>query len=161
MRLVLLYFTLTAGAVTGCTTSEQPTRSEMQADVRAIPPLSIEETIRGMVHVSKDWEMPKFRIYRQRDLDDDGIDDTILIAGFEHGNYYWEELFVCLSSAPTKVMHMRVGGRSDRLPEELNMKEKQIIIKGKQWIAGDAGCCPSQPYESIFAVVDGKIVQKQ
>ena len=51
--------------------------------------------------------------------------------------------------------------RNERRADELDVNELKITIKGRKIVDGDAMCCPSQPYESVFVVVDGKIVQRQ
>ena len=123
--------------------------------------MSIEETIRDMVHTSRDWEQAQFRTYRQEDIDGDGIDDTVLLTTFEHGNFCRREFFVCLSSSPGRVMHMNLGGKGEREADDVDITNRTIIITGKRYAADDAMCCPSLPYESIFVVVDGNIVQKK
>lgn len=102
-------------------------------------------------------------MYQQHDIDDDCIDDTILVATFEdgHGNTYYQELFVCLSSSPRKVMQLEVGSKWDRMAEKLTVKDNKIIIDGEKWAKTDAGCCPSQPYESVYVISDGKAVEQQ
>ena len=45
----------------------------------------------------------------------------------------------------------RAEGRSQRAE----------IFTGRKYTDDDAGCCPSQPYESIFVVTNGKMEQKQ
>jgi hypothetical protein len=145
----------------GCSTPEPPFVSEMQADARATPVLRIEEQIADMVRTSRDWEMAQFRSYKQKDLDGDGIDDTILLTTFEHGMIWRRELFICLSSSPHQVMHISLGGKGERLAEDFEIKERAIIVRGKTYTDADAMCCPSRPYESIFLVADGKIVERR
>ena len=123
--------------------------------------MSIEETIRDMVHTNRDWEQARSRTYQQRDIDGDGIDDTVLLTTFEHGNYWRRELFVCLSSSPNKVMHTNLGGKGERQADDVAITNQTIIITGKYYSADDAMCCPSLPYESTFLVVDGKLVEKK
>src|SRR6516164_1107381 len=103
MKFACYCLILLAGTLAGCATSEEPFPSEIHADVREASVLSIEETIRDMVHTNRDWEQARYRTYQQRDIDGDGIDDTVLLTTFEHGNYWRRELFVCLSSSPSKV----------------------------------------------------------
>src|SRR6266498_4051457 len=111
MKVLRHCLVLLEGTVSGCVTSEEPFPSEMQADTRATPVLRIEEKIREMVHVSREWEMAQFRAYRQQDIDGDRVDDAILLTTFEHGNYWRRELFVCLSSCRTTVLHTNLGGK--------------------------------------------------
>lgn len=153
--LVLLVSTLA-----GCASREEPFPSEMRAAIRQAPVLAIEEKIRDMVHASRDWEEAQFRNYRQRDIDGDGIDDTVLLTTFEHGNNWRRELFVCLSSAPRRVMHTNLGGKGERMADHVEITNRTIIITGKRYVAGDAMCCPSQAYESVFVITNGKIVEK-
>ena len=110
---------LLAGIFAGCAATEEPLPSEQQADVRALPVLRIEEKIREMVRRSRDWEMAEFRTYKRRDIDHDGIDDAVLLTTFEHWNGWWRELFVCLSSAPGRVMHTNLRGKGERLAEDV------------------------------------------
>lgn len=123
--------------------------------------LHIEKEIADMVHTSRDWEDSEFRIYERQDMDRDGVNDTILVTTFDNDNGSFQMLFVCLSSSPQKVMKLEVGRKWDRIAEELAVKDQKITIRGEKYIDGDAGCCPSQPYESTFVVADGLIVQKQ
>jgi hypothetical protein len=161
MKFTRYCLVLLAGTLAGCATREEPFPSEIHADIREAPALSIEETIRDMVHTSRDWEQAQFRTYRQEDIDGDGIDDTVLLTTFEHGNFWRRELFVCLSSSPGRVMHMNLGGKGEREADDVDITNRTIIITGKRYAADDAMCCPSLPYESIFVVVDGNIVQKK
>jgi hypothetical protein len=152
---------LLAGTLTGCITNEEPLPSEIHADIREAPALRIEETIRDMVHTSRDWEQARSRTYLQRDINGDGIDDTILLTTFEHGNNWHRELFVCLSSSSGRVMHMNLGGKGEGEADDVNITNRTIIITGKRYATSDATCCPSLPYESKFVVVDEKIVEKK
>ena len=161
MRLRYYFLPLLASLLAGCTTSEKSFPSERQADVREAPVLHIEKQIADMIHTSRDWEDSQFRIYQRQDIDGDRVADAVLVTTFENGNGWRRELFVCLSSDPSKVLHMDLGGKWERLAEELDVKGQEIIIRGKKYVSGDAGCCPSQPYESIFFIAHGKIVQKQ
>ena len=147
--------------VAGCSTHEPPFPSELQAHARATPVLRVEKEIAETVRTSRDWEMAQFRSYRQQDLDGDGIDDAILLTTFEHGMIWRRELFVCLSSSPHRVMRASLGGKGERLAEAFEIKDRTIVVKGKTYTDADAMCCPSRPYESIFFVADGKIVQRQ
>jgi hypothetical protein len=142
--------------------SSQPQveKVEDRADLREVTALHIEQRIWEMVHLTKDWEDASFRMYQQQDIDGDDVDDTILVTTFEHDNSSYQKLFVCLSSSPRKVMQLDVGCKWDRIAMELAVKDRKITIKGMKYIESDAGCCPSQPYESTFVVMDGKIVQK-
>jgi hypothetical protein len=161
MKFACYCLILLAGTLAGCATSDEPFPSEIHADIREAPVLSIEETIREMVNTSRDWEQARYRTYQQRDIDGDGIDDTVLLTTFERGNYWRRELFVCLSSSPGKVMHMNLGGKGEREADDVDITNRTIIITGKRYAADDAMCCPSLPYESKFVVVDGKIVEKK
>lgn len=145
----------------GCSTQEPPFPSELQADSRATPVLRIDEQIAEMVRTSRDWEMAQFRTYRQKDLDGDGIDDTILLTTFEHGMIWRRELFVCLSSSPQRVLHVGLGGKGERMAEDFEIKDRAIIVRGKTYTDADAMCCPSRPYESTFLIADGKIVERR
>ena|SRR6266536_3187370 len=132
MKFTCYCLVLFAGALAGCATSEEPFPSEIHADIREAPALSIEKTIRDMVHTSRDWEEVQFRTYRQRDIDGDGIDDTVLLTTFEHGNYWRRELFVCLSSSPGRVMHTNLGGKGEREADNVDITNRTIIITGKR-----------------------------
>jgi hypothetical protein len=123
--------------------------------------LRIDEQIAEMVRTSRDWEMAQFRTYRQKDLDGDGIDDTILLTTFEHGMIWRRELFVCLSSSPQRVLHVGLGGKGERMAEDFEIKDRAIIVRGKTYTDADAMCCPSRPYESTFLIADGKIVERR
>jgi hypothetical protein len=133
----------------------------LRADARATPVFRIEEQIAEMVRTSRDWEMAHFRSYRQEDLDGDHIDDAILLTTFEHGMIWRRELFVCLSSSPDRVMHVSLGRKGERLAEDFEIKNRTIIVRGKAYTDADPMCCPSRPYESIFLVADGKIVERR
>jgi hypothetical protein len=161
MKLVRYFSVLLAGTLAGCATSEEPFPSEIHADMREAPALSIEETIRDMVHTSRDWEQARFRTYKQEDIDGDRIDDTILLTTFEHGNGWRRELFVCLSSSPRHVMYIDLGGKGEREADDVDITNQTIIITGKRYGPDDAMCCPSLPYQSTFVVVGGKIVEKK
>ncbi len=152
---------LAASVLAGCATHEPPFPSELQADARTLPVLRIEQQIADMVHASRDWEMARFRSYRQGDIDGDGVDDTILLTTFEHGMVWRRELFVCLTSSPQRVMHVGLGGKGERMAEDVEIKNRAIIVRGKTYTDADAMCCPSQPYESTFLVADGKIVERR
>jgi len=151
-----------AGIVGGCTTGEQPLSSAREAELRAIPALHIEQKITEMVRLTEDWEDAEFRTYKQKDIDGDGVDDTILLTTFEYVNNSRQMLFVCLSSSPQKVMHLDVGaGKGDRIAEEIEIKDRTIIVRGKKYTVDDAMCCPSLPYESTFKVANGKLVEEK
>jgi hypothetical protein len=128
MKLTRYCLVLLVSTLGGCATSEQPSPSEMQAAIREAPAFTIEEKIRDMVHASGDWEEAQFRSYKQRDVDGDGIDDTVLLTTFEHGNNWRRELFVCLSSAPSRVMHINLGGKGERMAERVEITNRAIII---------------------------------
>lgn len=155
------YFMVLLGILISCAIGEESSTSEKRANVREALVLRIEKQIADMVHVSRDWEDSQFRTYQRRDIDGDGIDDAVLLTTFEHDNGWRRELFVCLSSDPGKVLHMNLGGKWERMAEEVEVKDRKIIIRGKKYVLGDAGCCPSQPYESTFFIANGKIVEKQ
>jgi hypothetical protein len=158
LHYLLLLF---CSVLSGCVTSDQSSLSENQADLHEVTVLHIEKKIADMVHTSRDWEMSQFRTYQRKDIDGDRVADAILLTTFEHGMNWHRELFVCLSSSPQRVMHVDLGGKGDREADEVEIKDQTIIIRGKRYAAGDAMCCPSQPYESTFVVADGKIVQNQ
>ena len=160
MRFLHYYLVLLVSALVGCATSEHPLASE-RADLRAITAFHIEQEIFDMIHLTKDWEDAELRMYQQHDVDGDGVDDTILVTTFEFDNGSFQKLFVCLSSSPRKVMQLEVGRKWDRIAVELAVKDRKIIIRGKKYIDGDAGCCPSQPYETAFAVADGKLDERK
>lgn len=136
---------------------------EKQCNLRAITALHIEQAIYKRFRPAIDSEDAYLRMYQQNDIDGDGVDDTVLIATFEdvQGNTSFQELFVCLSLSPGKVMQSEVGSKWDRTAEKLTVKNHKIIIDGEKWAKMDAGCCPSQPYESVFVVSGGKIVEQQ
>jgi hypothetical protein len=156
-----LYCLLAAFSLFGCATHESLSISETEAGARSLPALRIEEKIREIVNQNKDWEMAQFRTYRQEDLDGDGIDDTILLTTFEHGNNWRRELFVSLSSSPITVMHIDLGGKGEREADDIEVKDRKIIVKGKKYADGDAMCCPSIPYESTFTITNGMILENK
>lgn len=147
--------------IVGCATHEPPFPSEQQAEARATPLLRIEEQIADMVRTSRDWEMAQFRSYRQEDIDGDGIDDAKLLTTFEHGMIWRRELFICLSSSPSRAMHLSLGSKGERLAEDFEIKDRMIIIRGKTYTDADAMCCPSKPYESTFLFAGGKILERR
>jgi hypothetical protein len=161
MKFTLYCLVLLVSALAGCASDEAFSPSEKQAAIREAPALSIEEKIRDMVHASRDWEQAQFRSYKQRDIDGDGVGDTVLLTTFEHGNNWHRELFVCLSSAPSRVMHVKLGGKGERMAEHVEITNREIIITGKRYVTGDAMLCPSQPYKSVFVVREGKLVEKR
>ena len=148
-------------AFTGCSTHEPPLPSQLHVGARSIPLLRIEEQIGEMVRTSGDWEMAQFRSYGQQDLDGDGIDDAILLTTFEHALVWRRELFVCLTSSPVRVMHVSLGGKGERSAEDFDIKDRTIIVRGKTYTDADAMCCPSEPYETAFLVVNGRIVKRR
>jgi hypothetical protein len=158
---VCYYLALVTGTLSGCITGSEPLPSESQADVREAPVRAIEDQIKVMVHLSRDWEEAQFRSYKQKDIDGDGIDDTVLLTTFEHGNGWRRELFVSLSSAPSRVMFLDLGGKGEREADTVEIKNRAIIVKGKRYVEGDAMCCPSKPYESVLVIANNKIVEKE
>lgn len=135
------------------------TSGQSEGNVREATILHIEQTINDMVRTSGDWEDSEFRMYKQKDLDGDRVDDAILLTTFEYDNSSYQELFVCLSSAPQRVMHIYVGAPGDRTAESLEVTNQLIILRGQRYTAQDGMCCPSQPYESVFSIKGVKIVQ--
>ena len=113
-----------------------------------------------MVHSTKDWEMAEFRSYKQKDMDGDGVADAVLLTTFEHGMIWRRVLFVCLSTAPLKVMHREMGGKGERLAEGFEITKGTIIVKGKQYADSDAMCCPSQPFQTVFVVTNGDLLER-
>jgi hypothetical protein len=83
------------------------------------------------------------------------------LTTFEHGTYWRRELFVCLSSSPGVVMHLNLGGKGEREADDIDIKNRIIIVKGKKYADSDAMCCPSVPYESEFTVGNGRIMQSK
>jgi hypothetical protein len=146
-------------SLAGCAAHEGLSVSQDEADARAIPTLRIEEKIREIINQTKDWEMAQFRTYRQGDLDGDGIEDTVLITTFEHGNYWHRELFCCLSSSPRTVMLIDLGGKGEKEAEDMEVEDRKVIVNGKKYADGDAMCCPSLQYQSTFTVADGKLLE--
>jgi hypothetical protein len=123
--------------------------------------LRIEQQIVDMVRASGEWEMAQFRSYSQTDIDGDGFDDVILLTTFELDLHWRRELFVCLSSSPHRVMHADLGGKGERMAEGFDIKGRTIVVRGKTYADGDGTWNPSQPYESILLVADGKLVERR
>jgi hypothetical protein len=131
---------LLCSVLSGCATADPPSRSEQQADLREATVLNIEKKIADMVHASRDWEQSAYRTYKRQDIDGDRIDDAVLITTFEFENRWRRELFVCLSSSPSNVMHMNLGGKGEREADDVDITNQTIIITGKRYAADDAMC---------------------
>jgi hypothetical protein len=151
---------LLAAMLAGCVSDKQPLSSDDKAVMRALPTLQIEAKIQDTVRNSRAWEMPQFRVYRQEDIDGDCIDDTVVLTTFEHGNTWHRELFVCLSSAPSVVMHMNMGGKGERMADGIELKDRQIIIRGKTYGASDPMSSPSVPYKEVYCVENGRLIRQ-
>lgn len=154
----LCYLLIFAGCIVAGIAAAKPSKGEL----REILASHIEQAIMETVRQTKDWEDVEYRVYKQEDIDGDGIDDTLLIATFEHDNNSYQRLFVCLSTSPQKLMKIDVGyGKGDRFAGKMDIKNRTIIITGKEHTTGDAMCCPSLDYKSTYVIENGKIVEKK
>lgn len=145
----------------GCATGDTSHISVAQADAREATVMSIEKKIASRVRGSGEWEMSQFRSYQRADLDGDGVSDTILLATFEHGNFWRRDLLVCLSSAPGKVMVKPLGGKGERMAESVELEGRRIIVKGKSHAESDPMCCPSLSYQEDYEIANGVIVSSE
>jgi hypothetical protein len=58
-------------------------------------------------------------------------------------------------------MHLNLGGKGERMAEEIDITNRTIIVRGKRYGSRDAMCCPSVPFQSVFEIVNGKIQEKK
>lgn len=106
-------------------------------------------------------EDPIGRIYAATDLDGDEMEDLVVcvrlqpVAGADHELYY--ELLTVLSSAPSKVLRLRIGRERVRAPIKLTGMDRSVLIEYAVWSASDAGCCPSQSAIDRFSSVDNQL----
>jgi hypothetical protein len=93
-------------------------------------------------------ENPSAGQYAMRDLDGDHKEDLLLLTTFSPppgGNYEESDLLVVLSSKPTEVQRIVLGGRGSREARQFlfDNGRRYLFIVFSVWAASDAGCCPS------------------
>ena len=123
---------------------------------------TVEEYVFHKIVTSEDFgEDPIGRIYSASDLDGDEKQDLVVcvrlhpVDGADHELYY--ELLTVLSSAPSKVLRVRIGRERVCVPIKLTGMDRSVLIEYAVWSAGDAGCCPSQSAIDRFSLVDEQL----
>lgn len=107
-------------------------------------------------------ETPQSRQYLMHDIDGDKKDDLLLITSFglpSGGNYEQSELLVVLSSDPTNVRRVTLGGRGSRIAKRMFVDNGglHVFITFSVWARTDAQCCPSLSSTEELVVESGKL----
>ena len=133
--------------------------SDEYAIDRATPVVQIDHRVFQYVRATGEREKPEARIYVQGDLDGDKVEDTVLLAMFDVAMSYNQVLFVSLSTRPKHVMLRKVGGKGRQEAETVSIKTGRIVIEGKRYAPDDAMCCPSIPFQAIYAMQTNAIIE--
>lgn len=106
-------------------------------------------------------ENPVARRYAMHDLDGDKKDDLLLIATFEFptgGNAYECRLLVVLSSLPTEVQDLIVGGLGSRDADQfVEENGLHLFLRFRVWARTDAQCCPSLATTDEVVFAKGRV----
>jgi hypothetical protein len=94
------------------------------------------------------------------ELNGDGIPDAAVIITFSRGGTSSSEYLFAVLSYPDN--HFRatypisIGGRT--YPEEFFIQNQRIYLSGLERGTTDPNCCASQPFSSVFYVIDDYIL---
>ena len=114
---------------------------------------------------------PRYNEYVVGDLSGGGQDAVIVaftLEGVRGGTDWLRYIAVFLKSPNSKTQqHMKcciyqIGGKGIADAESVEIKNQEILIKGKAFVEGkDAYCCPSKPMIIRLKLMNGKLVEEK
>jgi hypothetical protein len=122
----------------------------------------VESTIAAVARDLKGQEYCQFRHYHALDdVDGDGTDDFIVlfsVEGMGGGNGHEDFMAVFLSGRNWHPLTTRTGGRGERDPISVEVKNHRIVLETLVYRPSDAMCCPSGKGTLIYEI-QGKGLQ--
>lgn len=108
-------------------------------------------------------EYKKARRFHLGDINGDSKQDIAAlytIEGFNCGNnyYFYLAVFVNRNGKFIFVASTEVGGKSKRFVNFNSIKEGKIILDTKEYLEGDATCCPSGKGRAEYILKDNQIL---
>ncbi len=94
------------------------------------------------------------------ELNGDGIPDAGVIISYSTGGTGSSEYLFAVLSYPDNHFYstypISIGGRT--YPEEFFIENQRIYLSGLERGPTDPNCCASQPFSSIFYVIDNYVI---
>lgn len=121
----------------------------------------LERVIAGRARSLAMEEHCQFRIYDTLDdVDGDGKDDFIAVFTVEGpggGNDHVSFLALFRSTSPGEPIVVEAGRRGVRDPEAVSARRGEITLETKEYLPGDAMCCPSGRGKRVWRLAGGAL----
>jgi len=121
----------------------------------------VESTIAAKAREFNGQEYCQFRHYQTLiDIDEDGHDDFIVlftVEGIGGGNDHYDFMSVFLSRRGWKPIVTRTGGRGERDPIAVDVRDGKIILSTLEYLPQDAMCCPSGKGTLVYEIHGDKL----
>ena len=121
----------------------------------------VESTIAAVARNLKGQEYCQFRHYQTLDdVDGDGTDDFIVlfsVEGMQGGNDHYTFMSVFLSGRNWQPMTIKTGGRGERDPVSVEVRDHKIILETLVYLPSDAMCCPSGKGTLVYEIQGNKL----
>lgn len=121
----------------------------------------VESTIAAVARNLKGQEYCQYRHYQTLDdVDGDGTDDFIVlfsVEGMQGGNDHYTFMSVFLSGRNWQPMTIKTGGRGERDPISVEVRDHKIILETLVYLPSDAMCCPSGKGTLVYEIKGNKL----
>jgi hypothetical protein len=117
----------------------------------------VESTIAEVARKEDGQEYCQFRRYEAlSDLDGDRVDDFVVlftIEGLEGGgNDHADFMSVFLSGRKWQALTVRTGGRGERDPVAIEVRDGKLFLDALVYLPADAMCCPSGKTTLVYQI---------